>query len=78
MAHRTELRARRLELGLTQQQVAEKLGVTAAFYGMVEVGKRTPRLATAFEIARIMRAKVQDLFPDATSSSSSRTGKGNA
>ena len=64
---RNVLRARRLKLGLTQKQVAAQLGVTDAFYGMIECGKRTPRLAMAFEIARVLKAKVPDLFPETVS-----------
>lgn len=76
MPVRNELKARRIKLRMTQRDVADQVGVTAQFYGMIEVGKRTPRLGMAFEIAKIMRAKVQDLFPDVIPSDT-RTGSSN-
>lgn len=64
MQRRAALRKRRMSLGLTQQQAAEKLGISGAYYGMIEQGSRTPRLAMAFKIASILNSQVEEVFPE--------------
>lgn len=36
---------------LTQQEVANRLGISRSFYACIESGKRTPTLADAIKIA---------------------------
>ncbi|MGB9866576.1 MAG: helix-turn-helix transcriptional regulator [Bacillota bacterium] len=60
------MRKRLIELrktkGLTQQQVAEALGITRSFYGMIETGHRNPTLDLAKRIAEIFGADIDELF----------------
>lgn len=41
-------------MGMTQKDVAEKIGITQAMYSMIENGKRKPGKKTA--------AKIEELF----------------
>ncbi len=54
------LKTRREELGLTQQQVAEAAEITQAQYSRIEAGKSSPTLATLARIASALR-----ISPDA-------------
>jgi transcriptional regulator with XRE-family HTH domain len=40
------LKARRQALGLTQQQLADKLGLTKSYVAAMERGRKSPSLAT--------------------------------
>lgn len=47
---------------LTQQDVAEKLGITRSFYGMIETGDRNPTLDLARKIAGLFNVDIEELF----------------
>ena len=47
-----EVRRRRLALGLTLEQLAERSGLTPNYIGAVELGKRDPSLSTVLALAR--------------------------
>ena len=51
---RTHLKVARKAAGLTQQQVADKLGITVLAYKRIEYGQRTGRIETW--------DKLEDLF----------------
>lgn len=42
------MKEKRIERGLTQKQVAEKLGITESYYSFIEAGTRQKRLDIAF------------------------------
>ncbi|MDD2402338.1 MAG: helix-turn-helix transcriptional regulator, partial [Clostridia bacterium] len=48
----------------TQAKVAKKLNITVSFYGMIEQGSRNPRLPLAFELERLYRIPLAELFSD--------------
>lgn len=54
----------RKKRGWTQAQVAEKLGVTTSFYGMIEQGSRNPRLPLALAMENLFGIPASELFPD--------------
>jgi len=54
-----ELRARH---NLTQEQLAEKVGVRRETILFIESGKYNPSLKLAFLIAKVLDSKVEDLF----------------
>lgn len=61
MANRVrELRAARD--GMTQQDLADEVGVTRQTIVALEGGAYTPSLALALRIARVFRKKVDDVF----------------
>lgn len=53
----------RKEKGLTQEKLAEKLGVTLTYMGYMEIGYRVPNLKMLYKIATILDVKVRDLIP---------------
>jgi transcriptional regulator with XRE-family HTH domain len=63
-----ELRETRSALGLTQVEVAERLGVSASYISAVEAGKRNLTLAQLANIASAMRLGIDVSFirPDGT------------
>jgi len=66
VAGRTDKRKRLIDLrisrGWTQRQVAERLGVTDTYYGMIESGIRTPRLVLGLRIADIFGVRPDEIF----------------
>jgi transcriptional regulator with XRE-family HTH domain len=63
-----ELRETRRALGMTQAEVAERLGVSASYISAVEAGKRNLTLAQLANIANAMRLGIEVAFvrPDGT------------
>lgn len=53
----------RKEKRLTQEQLAEKLGISLTYMGYFEIGHRVPNLRMLCEIADILGVKVKDLIP---------------
>ena len=47
---------------MTQQQLAQAVGVTRQTINAIEGGKYTPSLDVAFRIARAFNARVEDVF----------------
>ena len=57
------LRRLRFENGqMTQQQLADKVGVTRQTIIAIESGKYAPSLPLAFRLAQIFNAKIEDIF----------------
>ena len=73
-----EIRATRRALGLTQAEVAERLGVSASYMSAVEAGRRNLTLGQLANIANAMRLGVNISFirPDGTPISPHATGAG--
>ena len=62
---RNELRALRQAHALTQQQLAEALGVSRQTVISIEAGKYDPSLLLAFAIAKLFEVRIEDVFyPD--------------
>jgi transcriptional regulator with XRE-family HTH domain len=53
----------RKEKGLTQEQLAEKLGISLTYMGRLEIGQRIPNLRMLYRIAEILGVPVRDLIP---------------
>ena len=60
------IKARRLELGLTQAQCAERLGVSPTVFADLERGRSQPTLATLYRVAEALKTTVHDLLPVVT------------
>ena len=54
-----ELRARHK---LTQEQLADKVGVRRETILFIESGKYNPSLKLAFQIAKVLKSKVEEVF----------------
>ena len=60
-ARKTLLEARK-DLWLTQEELANKVNISRAYYSNLEAGKYTPSLKTANNLARALGRSVEDLF----------------
>lgn len=49
---------------LTQEQLAERIGVTRQTVIAIENGKYAPSLGLAFKIARLFKVTIEDVFND--------------
>jgi putative transcriptional regulator len=52
---------------LTQQELAERVGVTRQTINAIELGKYSPSLEVAFRIARVFGKPLEDVFSYADS-----------
>ncbi len=53
----------RKEKGLTQEKLAEKVGVSTTWIGYIETGYIRPNLKMIYKIANALGVKVKDIFP---------------
>lgn len=51
----------RHERGLTQEELAEKVGASRVYIGYVEQGRNTPSLEILEKIAKVLKVKLSDL-----------------
>ena len=58
----SKIRELRLKRGLTQEEVAKRLGVTRTSVVFWEQGKQEPRANKIKPLAKILRCKVTDLL----------------
>ncbi|HEY8394861.1 MAG TPA: substrate-binding domain-containing protein [Thermaerobacter sp.] len=59
---RNRVREARLRLGLSQQELAARAGVTRQAIGAIEAGAFAPSTAVALRLARALGCRVEDLF----------------
>jgi putative transcriptional regulator len=59
---RNDLRERRAVREWSQADLAEKLGVSRQTVNAIETGKYDPSLELAFRIARLFKARIEDVF----------------
>ncbi len=52
----------RIECDLSQEQLAEKVGVTRQTIGMIESGKYNPSLNLCIAICKVLNKTLNDLF----------------
>lgn len=58
------LKKARKSLGLTQTEVAEKVGISSNYYSMIERGTRkNPGSDVMTKIAKVLKLKSSDIFP---------------
>lgn len=53
----------RREKDITQEKLAEKVGVSTTWIGYIETGYRRPNLKMIYRIAKALSVKVKDIFP---------------
>ncbi len=58
---KTKVRESRLEQGLTQQQLADRVHVSARTIISIEKGQYSPSLMLAYRLARVFGTTVEDL-----------------
>ncbi len=59
---KNRLRVLRAELGWSQAELAERLGVSRQTVNAVETGKYDPSLPLAFMLARTFNRRIEDIF----------------
>ena len=59
---KNKLKVYRAMHDLTQEMLADKLGVTRQTIIAIEKGKYDPSLELAFKIARLFNVKIEDVF----------------
>ena len=52
----------RKKRGLTQEQLAEKVGVTRQTIGLIEAGNYNPSISLCIEICKALNKSLDDLF----------------
>ena len=63
----SELRKRRLTYGYTQEQAAEKIGISYSYYVKIETCNQPPSLETAIKICDTFHLSLDELFLNWTS-----------
>lgn len=56
------LKKYRLESGLTQEELAEKVGIHPTYVGKLESGKNNPSAKLLFKISRALKIKLYNIF----------------
>jgi DNA-binding XRE family transcriptional regulator len=58
------VRERRIELGLTQRELADRTGLNRSYIGEIELGRRNITIKNAVKIARALQADVASFLGD--------------
>jgi transcriptional regulator with XRE-family HTH domain len=56
-----KLKRLREQRGLSQEQLAERAGISRTYLARLETARQDPRLSTLEKLAKALRVKVQDL-----------------
>lgn len=56
------LKLKRKLSGLSQEELAEKLGIHRTYMSFIERGMRNPSLLMIFKISRALKIKIPELF----------------
>ena len=59
---RTRIKEFRVKHGLTQEELARKVGVRRETIVFLEKGRYNPSLRLAYRIAKVLDASIEDLF----------------
>ncbi len=59
---RKNLKALRIKHNLTQEQIANQIGISRAYYTNIEIGRNTPSLDISIKIKEVLNYKSDDLF----------------
>ncbi|WP_415537064.1 helix-turn-helix transcriptional regulator [Dehalobacter sp. 4CP] len=62
MAIKTKIKEYRAKVNMTQEELADLVSVRRETIGHLENGKYNPSLKLAFDIAKVFRTTVDDLF----------------
>lgn len=60
----TRIKAGRVAAGLTQERLAEKVGISSTYLSAIECNVKDPKLATFIKIANAIGASADDLLAD--------------
>lgn len=57
-----KIQKRRKETGLTQEDVADKIGISRAYMGYIEQGRYAPSLEVLEKLAKALKSPIADFF----------------
>jgi DNA-binding XRE family transcriptional regulator len=57
-----KIQRERKKLKMTQEKLAEKVGISRAYMGYIEQGRNAPSFKVADKIAKAFKVKVKDLI----------------
>ena len=58
------VRERRVSLGLSQEELADRAGLHRTYVGSIERGERNPSLLNIARLARALKVNPSDLMPE--------------
>lgn len=61
--YQNNLKKFRLEKGLSQQSVANSVGIVIRLYQYYEAGGKEPAVRTAIKLAKVLEHSVEEIFP---------------
>lgn len=56
------IQKRRKLVGLTQEELGYKVGISRAYMGYIEQGRNTPSLEIIEKVAKVLKVQIKDLF----------------
>ncbi|WP_026674035.1 helix-turn-helix transcriptional regulator [Alkalihalobacterium bogoriense] len=59
---KNQVKITRIQIGMTQEQLAKKVGVTRQTIGLIEKGEYNPSLQLCIAIAKQLHKTLDDLF----------------
>jgi len=59
---KTRIKELRARYNLTQENLAEKVGVRRETIVFLEKGKYNPSLKLAYDISKVLKSKIEDIF----------------
>lgn len=57
-----KIQKRRKELGFTQEDIADKVGISRAYMGYIEQGRYAPSLEVLEKVAKALKSPISDFF----------------
>ncbi len=60
------IKNKRLEKNLTQEQLAEKVDLSAVYIGQIERGERKMTIQTLVKLANVLETSIEELLSDST------------
>ena len=69
----TTLKAQRTKLGLTQNDIASKIGISPISYQRYESNKRIPDAKTAVKLVKVLNSTVEDIFGEEANQNNAET-----
>ncbi len=62
MTIKTRIKELRARYNLTQEELAEKVGITRQTMLYIEKGKYNPSLLVAHKVAQVLKSSIEDVF----------------
>lgn len=57
-----KIQKRRKDMGLTQEELGYKVGISRAYMGYIEQGRYAPSLEVLEKIAKVLKSPISDFF----------------